>query len=78
MSAIASCCCVAFICLSALTSGADIPPQPNCKALVNLDCTTRNNPVCATDGQTYTSVCSYCVVKRGTTSPLYIAKQGAC
>ncbi|XP_051790204.1 serine protease inhibitor Kazal-type 1-like isoform X5 [Erpetoichthys calabaricus] len=70
--------CVAFICLSDLTSGADIPRQPNCKAHVNLDCANRNKPVCASDGQTYASVCSYCVVKRSATSPLYIAQHGAC
>ncbi|XP_028668973.1 probable pancreatic secretory proteinase inhibitor isoform X12 [Erpetoichthys calabaricus] len=70
--------CVAFICLSDMRSEAEFPPQPNCYNLMRVDCSTMNDVVCATNGKTYPSSCSFCNVKRRTVNEIWVAKNGAC
>ncbi|XP_039630997.1 ovomucoid-like [Polypterus senegalus] len=69
--------CVAFICLSVLTSGADVV-QPDCEKLKSVRCSLNSPPVCANNGQTYSSACGFCSVKRSTNSLMYVVKNGAC
>ncbi|XP_028668978.2 ovomucoid-like [Erpetoichthys calabaricus] len=61
-----------------LTSGADLPPQPNCQDIRNIRCDILNNPVCGNDGRTYGNICTFCSLKRLSFTPLYVARNGAC
>ncbi|XP_039632109.1 serine protease inhibitor Kazal-type 1-like [Polypterus senegalus] len=70
--------CVALICLSDLTSAADLPPQPNCQDLRNVRCDILRSPMCGNDGRTYSNICSYCSMKRNSITPMYVVKNGAC
>ncbi|KAG2455917.1 serine protease inhibitor Kazal-type 4-like [Polypterus senegalus] len=70
--------CVTFICLSDMRSEAQFPPQPNCYKLMVVDCSTMNDVVCATNGVTYPSSCSFCYVKIRTVKDIFVAKKGAC
>ncbi|XP_028668970.1 ovomucoid-like isoform X6 [Erpetoichthys calabaricus] len=69
--------CVAFICLSVLRSEADMV-QPDCEKLKSVRCSLNSPPVCASNGQTYSSPCGFCIVKRSSNSQMYAVKNGLC
>ncbi|XP_039632054.1 serine protease inhibitor Kazal-type 1-like [Polypterus senegalus] len=70
--------CVFFICLSVLTCQEDVA-QPNCyRAYSYYTCLKRDNYICASNGQTYPNMCSFCTNQRLAELPIKVVKYGVC
>ncbi|XP_040830310.1 ovomucoid-like [Ochotona curzoniae] len=41
-----------------------VRPPPKCDSFSNYMCTKEFDPICASDGQTYSNVCIFCSAKR--------------
>ncbi|XP_061625335.1 serine protease inhibitor Kazal-type 1-like [Phyllopteryx taeniolatus] len=66
-----------LICVVADTEAFPLKPYC-CKIDGPIVCTTIYNPVCGTDGKTYSSECILCVYNQSINMPVWIAYKGAC